>query len=169
MEINVKFLVGNESKFILERYDKVYDDLIDIVNSHSLNILHKVSLDNSIEAGLSPDVGLYGSQQWIENIHNGTIQHSWEVGEIIGQGVIGMDNEETIEVLYDSGETESIEIYSLNLLAKNATHYLNSGNKVAVLYLLLPLKNKDLVTNISLGLKGYSRSIFRVYIKTQQT
>ncbi|WP_230660353.1 hypothetical protein [Psychrobacter sp. I-STPA10] len=167
MDVNVEFLVGDESNFILDGYKKVYDYLIDKVNLNLLNRTHKLSLDSSSQMGLSPNVGLYGSQQWIENIHNGTIKHSWEVGEITGKSVIGMDDEETIEVLFDSGKTEPIEIYSLNLLPKNTTHYLNTGNKVAVLYLLLPLKNKELVTNISLGVKGYSRSIFRVYIKTQ--
>lgn len=159
-----------ESKLVESGYKLVYNlkDYL-LVNQDWIDGAQETTLDESSTAGLKGNYGLFGSDEWWENIENGNIETYVVSGTIMGLNeentfmeankvtTIKLDNEE--REIYGGVDftNEEIEIRYRSLF--------KVGNKIVTLYILDKLKEDNTWNDIIEGRLGIVPLVNKIYIK----
>ena len=114
----------------------VYEFSKDITNDpDQIRDTHKLTLDESRPfMGLRGDKGLFGTQEWWENIHAKVIPSEIKSGVITRTYVAGMENlaqDNSFEYLDDTGKLHDEGIYTLN---KSKRSLFNLNHLVVIYY-----------------------------------
>jgi hypothetical protein len=106
----------------------------------------KLTLNKKRSQGLKGTYGLYGSQEWLDNLQSGRIPQR-KVSGIIRQaykdGMYESDNANTIEIETELGSVEHMSIYANN---DNDILLFQKGKKVEVSYFIEDLKRIEVTT-----------------------
>ncbi|WP_336936772.1 hypothetical protein [Acinetobacter modestus] len=159
-----------ESKLVESGYKLVYNlkDYL-LVNQDWIDGAQETTLDESSTAGLKGNYGLFGSDEWWENIENGNIETYVVSGTIMGLNeentfmeankvtTIKLDNEE--REIYGGVDftNEEIEIRYRSLF--------KVGNKIVTFYILDKLKEDNTWNDIIEGRLGIVPLVNKIYIK----
>ncbi|RYL24702.1 hypothetical protein [Acinetobacter piscicola] len=156
-------LINNDYKLVYDLKSWLKD------NPEDMELTHKVTLDNSTTSGLKGSHGLYGTDEWWENIEDGSIESYMISGTIID---LNEKNEfmEANKVTTIKLDHEEREIYggvgfTNEQIERKYKDLYKVGNKTVIFYILDELKEDDTWNSIVEGRLGIIPLINKIYIK----
>lgn len=109
--------------------------------------IHALTLDNTTNSGLSGVYGLYGTNEWWDNIAKGNIETYVISGVIddVSAGNVFVDKNTMITIVSDNTEGDIYEgvLFTNESLKSECGNLYSKGNKIVVFYILGELKDKD--------------------------
>ncbi|WP_369589024.1 hypothetical protein [Kingella oralis] len=112
-------------------------------NEYKIDLIHKLSLDESKTMGIKYNHGLFASDEWWRNIDNGTIPTIVTSGEIIEIFEAGMDHTgipNSFRFIDDSGKIMESSMY---FLRKKDKKLFLPQKRIMIFYAFDELKNPD--------------------------
>lgn len=130
---------------------------------------HALTLDNTTNSGLSGVYGLYGTNEWWDNIAKGNIETYIISGVIddVSTGNVFVDENTMITIVSDNTEDDIYEgvLFTNESLKSEYGNLYSKGNKIVVFYILDELKDKDTWNPLIQSKLGVLPITNKIYIK----
>ncbi|MDP9804690.1 hypothetical protein [Acinetobacter calcoaceticus] len=130
---------------------------------------HALTLDNTTNSGLSGVYGLYGTNEWWDNIAKGNIETYVISGVIedVSTGNVFVDKNTMITIVSDNTEDDIYEgvLFTNESLKSEYSNLYSKGNKIVVFYILDELKDKDTWNPLIQSKLGVLPITNKIYIK----
>ncbi|MDX8239357.1 hypothetical protein SLL78_13630 [Acinetobacter pittii] len=130
---------------------------------------HALTLDNTTNSGLSGVYGLYGTNEWWDNIAKGNIETYVISGVIhdVSKGDTFVDENTMITIVSDDTEDDIYEgvLFTNESLKSEYGNLYSKGNKIVVFYILDELKDKDTWNPLIQSKLGVLPITNKIYIK----
>jgi len=130
---------------------------------------HALTLDNTTNSGLSGVYGLYGTNEWWDNIEKGNIETYVISGVIddVSKGDVFVDENTMITIVSDNTEDDIYEgvLFTNESLKSECGNLYSKGNKIVVFYILDELKDKDTWNPLIPSKLGVLPITNKIYIK----
>ncbi|HCA5018970.1 TPA: hypothetical protein MW153_000488 [Acinetobacter baumannii] len=130
---------------------------------------HALTLDNTTNSGLSGVYGLYGTNEWWDNIEKGNIETYVISGVIhdVSKGDTFVDENTMITIVSDNTEDDIYEgvLFTNESLKRKYDNLYSKGNKIVVFYILDILKDKDTWNPLIQSKLGVLPITNKIYIK----
>ncbi|MDC5356528.1 hypothetical protein OHW66_18620 [Acinetobacter baumannii] len=130
---------------------------------------HALTLDNTTNSGLSGVYGLYGTNEWWDNIEKGNIETYVISGVIhdVSKGDTFVDENTMITIVSDNTEDDIYEgvLFTNESLKRKYGNLYSKGNKIVVFYILDILKDIDTWNPLIQSKLGVLPITNKIYIK----
>ncbi|GAA5587775.1 hypothetical protein Acal01_02954 [Acinetobacter calcoaceticus] len=130
---------------------------------------HALTLDSTTNSGLSGVYGLYGTNEWWDNVEKGNIEIYIVSGLIaeLSKGNVFVDDNTMITIVSDNTEDDIYEgvVFTNENLKREYGNLYSKGNKIVVFYILDELKDKDTWNSLIQSKLGVLPITSKIYIK----
>lgn len=128
-----------------------------------------MTLDSTTNSGLSGVYGLYGTNEWWDNVEKGNIEIYIVSGLIaeLSKGNVFVDDNTMITIVSDNTEDDIYEgvVFTNENLKREYGNLYSKGNKIVVFYILDELKDKDTWNSLIQSKLGVLPITNKIYIK----
>jgi hypothetical protein len=158
------------SALINQGYKLVYDLKTWLEkNGGEIKSTHALTLDSTTNSGLSGVYGLYGTNEWWDNVEKGNIEIYIVSGLIaeLSKGNVFVDDNTMITIVSDNTEDDIYEgvVFTNENLKREYGNLYSKGNKIVVFYILDELKDKDTWNSLIQSKLGVLPITSKIYIK----
>ncbi|MGB8808454.1 MAG: hypothetical protein WCD17_03700 [Acinetobacter calcoaceticus] len=162
-----------DSILINQGYKLVYNlrNWLEKNGEDEIKSTHALTLDSNTNSGLSGVYGLYGTNEWWDNVEKGNIETYILSGVIaeLSKGNVFVDDNTMITIVSDNTEDDIYEgvLFTNENLKREYSNLYSKGNKIVVFYILDELKDKDTWNSLIQSKLGILPITSKIYIKDE--